>query len=313
MQILSEVIQSASDAGKILIRDALNEEIDNAVHVVATSEKMMRNISTINRCFLVRMEEIVEESLWKKIEEYREKHFMQIFMISFMTFIENEYDDIVNKCKNDYLFYSKQKYSFQETEGKSGNRITNTIAVQFVIKKLIIYYFQGMKIDMKLIERVNENLDFVINGCFVNLQHEINGILQKNRTMDLLPTLTDIITSEYSCVLAKSEDKYKAKYNKKGKPYMGICVHPGYVSFLPKYMCELIAQRKEVEAVSERKLGKELKDFSLVHIDAEGKMSTRWGTEKRMYHVRVRDLIELTIPEELHYDYKDVIQKFEEV
>ncbi len=317
LQILSELIQGASDAGKLLIRDGVDENIDNLVHIVSISEKMVRNISTINRCFLVRMEEAIEESLWKEILDY--KKLVKIFMISFSEFIGNDYDDIVKKCKVDYLIYQKRTNEIEQTEGKSGNRIINTLAVQLTIKQLLIRYFQRMEIDMKLIEKVNKNLESVIYSCIANLKSEIDEILQKNRKMYLLPVLADIICltdNIYGYALAKTEKKYikdEGYSNKDDCPYLGICIHSGYISFLPKYMCELIAKRKGIEEVSVRELGKELKEFSLAYIDSQGKMSTQWGSKRKMYHVRVRELIELTQPEEMLCLYEKIIQKYEEV
>lgn len=70
LQILSEIIQSRSNAGKLLV-DADSEQYEeNEVHVVATSETIIHNVSSLNRCFLVQMDTPIENGLWKKNSKY---------------------------------------------------------------------------------------------------------------------------------------------------------------------------------------------------------------------------------------------------
>lgn len=62
-------------------------------------------------------------------------------------------------------------------------------------------------------------------------------------------------------------------------------------------MSELIAEELNCESVSVKSIGAELRYYSLVHVDGDGKTSCHWCSEKRMYHVRVKELVELIYPE----------------
>ena len=52
-----------------------------------------------------------------------------------------------------------------------------------------------------------------------------------------------------------------------------------------------------MDGANPKGLASDLLHYSLAHADGEGKLSCRWETKKRYYHVRVRELLELIYPD----------------
>lgn len=62
-------------------------------------------------------------------------------------------------------------------------------------------------------------------------------------------------------------------------------------------MCEIVAENLNTESVAAKSISCELKHYGLAHVDGDGKMSCRWCSNKRMHHIRVRELLDLMCPE----------------
>ena len=58
-------------------------------------------------------------------------------------------------------------------------------------------------------------------------------------------------------------------------------------------MCEIMDNEYGLKGANPKGLASDLQYYSLAYADGEGKLSCRWGTDKRYYHVRVKELLEL--------------------
>lgn len=306
LQTLSEIIQSASDSGKYLIDEKSTEMVEGNTHIVVTAEERIDNISTLNRCYMVEMEEELEKDLSVSLEAFFKSGQMKLFMYSYICWIQKNYGDIVRRFGTDYTKYANQ---VKDKQTNTISRIENTLAVQLTISKTIVDFLKFWRVEDRLVNNVAHSINQSCNECSKSLQRYINKLEHKKSEMKCLIVLTEMICdlgNHYH--LAKDEDHYLSiKF--KGKIYLGFCKNQGYISFLPKRMCMLIANELQVDCVAVSELQKELKYFSLAHIDSEGKMSNRWGTDKRMYHVRVRDLLDLFA--DTYFDHSSTIELFE--
>ena len=79
LQIISEIIQAACDSGGVILDETSLDKMDNCIHIVVTSEKLIRNLSTINRCFLVNMQESIPKDLWDEIFHMKEQNYFRLF------------------------------------------------------------------------------------------------------------------------------------------------------------------------------------------------------------------------------------------
>lgn len=91
-------------------------------------------------------------------------------------------------------------------------------------------------------------------------------------------------------------DKYKNS-DKKGKKCVGVCLRDGYWSIETKHLCDCLENILDEEDIPAKSISIELKEYSLALVDAEGKLTCKQlGSSKRMYHIRVKELIELIYP-----------------
>lgn len=297
LQIVSEIIQAACDAGSLIIDASSIEKVHNGVHIVVTSETIIRNVSTMNRCFLVNMQENIPDNLWNEISAMEEQNVFFVFMQSFIRYVEENYDAVVSNCRDDfsyYKWYACEKILFA---GASINRIAETLAVQYTLKKQLLNYMEAVGIDTKLHKRAGGCMDECIASSGQDLQNLIADIARKKSHMELLPALAFIVSGyggDVSYFLAEDEAKYQKKIRNGNTRYVGFQKNMGYISFSPSHMCQLIANFLEKDNISVNCLGKELSYYHLAYVEgSEQKQSCRWHTEKKYYHVNYRQLLEL--------------------
>lgn len=314
LQILSEVIQMASDSGKVILDDTSTNQNDNCIHIVVTSEKIVHNLSTMNRCFLVNMDEPISKDLWKEILLMSEQNSFFIVIRSFVRYIEENYDNIVSAGRTDYDQYIRNVRQQGIFKGESANRLIETMAVQFTIKKMVVSYMKKIDIDSKLIRDLDINMSGCINKCGQELQQEIHDLDGKKEAMKYLPALSYIVSNAGNGYkFADNEEQYICGI-KRGKRYVGFQKNRGYISFDTVHMCKMIRDYLNIDDVSPRSLGKELSYYHLAHVDAsEAKQCCRWHTDKKYYHVSFRQLLELTagVNEDLMFDPQSTIEDFE--
>ncbi|NBI87837.1 hypothetical protein D3Z47_17235 [Lachnospiraceae bacterium] len=294
LQIVSEIIQESCNAGKVMLDEKSMSKRNNCVHTVVTSETIIRNVSTMNRCYLVDMQEKLPDDLWQKISEMDEQHGFAIFVRSFIRYIEENYDMAVSNCREDFSYYKQHAREQMLSDGTSMNRIAETMAVQFTLNNQMTNYMKTVGLDGRLLRRADEVMKDCIICCGQELQQKVNEIAAKKSHMELLPTLAEIISNDGNGYeMAGNENKYKKKIK-----YMEKCIgfqqNQGYVSFKPSYMCQMIADYLGKEAVSVNCLGKELSYYNLAYVEgSEHKQSCRWHTDGKYYHVNERQLREL--------------------
>lgn len=297
LQLVSEIIQTACDSGDLILDAASVHKRHNKAHIVVTSETTIRNVSTMNRCFLVNMQENIPSDLWDKISAMENQNMFAIFVQSFMKYIEDNYDTIIAKIKNDFMSYKRYATEKILSPDTSMNRIAETLAVQYSITHQLINYMKAIGIDDTFREKINENMHHCISSSGQELQSMINDIAKKKVRMELLPTLAFIFCSmdgDNTCQLAKNEADYLKKIKKSNEFYIGFQRNRGYISFSPTYMCKMIAEYLKKDNVSVQCLGKELSYYHLAYVEkSERKQSCRWHTEKKYFHVNYRQLIEL--------------------
>lgn len=95
--------------------------------------------------------------------------------------------------------------------------------------------------------------------------------------------------------LAKNEKRYwKEKDDASGEQKIGFCVKEGYLSFDMETMLRLINSDENTgEEVSKGRLSTELREYCLAFVDSERKLCTRMRTRRRMYHVKVEELLDV--------------------
>lgn len=297
LQIVSEIIQTACDAGDLILDETSLEKRHNSVHIVITSETTVRNISTMNRCFWVDMQESVSPDLWNKISAMEEGNIFSIFIQSYVKYVEENYDTIAAKCREEFSCYKQYAIEKILFSSISRNRIAETLAVQYTLKQQFINYLKSVGINDSLCKRLDKSMERCISSSGQELQKMIDDIHVKKSHMELLPTLAEIVSSldgYYGYKLAKNETKYRNEIKKGNLKYLGFQANRGYISFSPSHMCRLIADRLEKENISVNCLGKELSYYHLAHVEhSEQKQSCSWHTKEKYFHVHYRELIEL--------------------
>lgn len=312
LQTISEIIQAASDAGTQILDEDSEEKAGNCAHLVITSEKIINNVSTMNRTFLVNMEKALPDRLWHEISDMAEHRYFFVFVCAFIRYVSCNYDEIVACGKADYAGYLQLERERMPADVPSRNRIAETLAVQDIIKKLLVDYVRSVGVDEKLYTSMEQSMCHCIRVCGDELEREIRNIQNRKERKQLLPELASIfISTPLGYEFAENEEHYK-KAMEKQKKVIGFWLNPGFVSFNPAYMCRLIEKelkwklkqyperKKRIEledalaAVSVSRLGKELSFYRLTHVEpSEQKQSCRWHTEDKYFHVHYEELLEL--------------------
>lgn len=311
MQVLSEIVQTSCNAGKVLLEETSASDNSGFIHVIVTAEQLINNISTINRCYLVEMDEKIPDRTWKKICDFANSDRMLVFLKGILEYISDDYEEFFSRVYSDYSYFQSEIEKKGEDAGNSTNRINQTWVVQQTLAKIIIDYLLTLNLDKKLIGLLNNNIHYSIDNCIGELKATINKLQNKVKHMQYLPTLARMIIEmdgNNDLRVAKDEDKY---FNLKiGKKYLGVVLHSGFISFSAKKICSLLEHELDTK-VTPKAFSSELKYYSLAYVDKEGKMSSRWNSMHRLYHVNVRQLLQLIYPEDDELFIHNVMCMFE--
>ena len=300
LQVLSEIIQNASDSGQALFNDIGDIQYNQNLHLIITGESMIKNFSTFNRCFVIDMNEKLSDNEWSMLLHFSNNQGMYIFMRGFMKWIEKNRLEIIERMKADYQFYYKHSKKNLVFQVPGIERIRNTVAVRLTVQKCLLDYFAEVRSDKILL---NDVKNVIWNSIWAKgraMCEQMMSIKNEKNRQIYLQVLAEIISQlGNGAWLAKDEDEYLQYANIKGKAgvCIGICLHEGYWSLDSKKMCELVAEKLNVESVATKSISCELKHYALAYVDSEGKMSCRWCSRKRMHHIRVRELVELIYPD----------------
>ena len=286
-QTVSELIQMSCDSATVLMEEG--DHRNGFFHLVVNREEELKNISTINRTFSVKMTERLPLGQYEHVEDFSGEK-MQCFIYFLIRFIENDYDRLATKAGADYRMFlcdARRKY-----EG----RIADTIAVQKVLKKIIISYYKRIEFDERSIQRMDSLLEDSIDRVGREMRNMIAAKKSGTRNKEALQGLFNVIFrlgNGYD--LAKNEKRYwKEKDNASGEQKIGFCVKEGYLSFDMETMLRLINSDENTgEEVSKGRLSTELREYCLAFVDSERKLCTRMKTRRRMYHVKVEELLDV--------------------
>lgn len=297
---VSDIIQNASDSGQVLINGTEILEEEKNIHLIITGEKVIKNFSTLNRCFVINMDEMLSEETWTLLNSFSDSGEMYIFMKSFIGWIEREGVNYINKMGVNYQNYLKDSQSKLNYEISGINRIRNTVAVNMTIEKALIDFLTQQGIDDRLLSRVKQMLQSYVWKSGKEICESIQVDIAKSRKMRYLPAMADILISignEFR--IAKDINQYSKykNFDKKGRKCIGVCLHDGYWSVEPKILCRRLEEFLDEENITLKSIAVELKEYSLALADCEGKFSCiKWGSSTRMYHIKVEELIELIYP-----------------
>lgn len=289
-QTASEIIQLASD-GKILADNDCGNQFELRCHLYMSSEFMSENPSTINRCFIMEMEEQLSDQCWKKLIMYEENGWRSFFMDNFLRYVSENYDDIVTEMKESYeCYYNEASFGTEH----SHTRIKNTYAVQHVLKDVLMKYLEKVQVDKGVREKVHNKISYVIYvGCknVVDREEDAAEIMHEAR---YIPALLNILSNAEQDMEndRKSIVYSEKKYMKKSSEALFLCVNDGYVSFKGNRMCREIAPIVDEEVVCSRQLTDELAQYQLAHVAPNRDIACKWNTGSRMIHVNVRALYE---------------------
>ena len=305
LQILGECISLSSGSGKPLLDDSINRDAQNTIHIIVTAEEIINNISTLNRCFLIQMDEKIPDEIWSKICKFVADNKMWYLIKSFISYVEREQENSIN-IRTTYEFYQNE-YSQNNILKKYGNspRINNTLAVQTTLKHIFITYLKTLEIDNDIKNEIDENIGCSIMNCGEELYSYINVLRTDGKHLLYLRELADIIlgVSFGRFLTVETVNEYINWTKNPGcqQACIGVYEAGGYLAFSGKDMCAKISNRlpgnkATKKNISSKTLSNNLHHYGLLKINSEGRLS--WGDEgKRLYHVNILNLLELIYPE----------------
>lgn len=309
-QLVSEIIQAASDAARVIIDKDSRTVADSALrrHIMLSAERMIRNESTINRCFIFNMEEPLSLDAFQKMKDLEKEDSFFRFLVAMSRFIGGDsFAPQIEMMAKDYEHYKSEANRLGTCTPGSDNRINETYAVQMVLVRVVIRYLKSLKSkNMSLDEALLEKTEKAFTNCieevckgmktFIN---ELHHIETHKKYLIPLATIIHYATNDKECpgyYVYQSEEKYQ-KNKDKVKDCVLFCVHDGYASFEGKCICRIMEKEYGLNGANPKGLASDLQHYSLSYVDGEGKLCCRWGTKKRYYHVRVKELLELIEPD----------------
>lgn len=296
LQSISELIQASCNSGKVLVDASSSETAYSTTHLVVTAESLVKNLSTINRCYFLQMQQRIPENIWKEIMQLAENNTLFVFMQGMTRFIEKE-PGIVPTLKQDFDDYQEIiEKQLKKSNFQINYRIISTLAVQKVLKHLFVRYLSYLKLDRKKINRINALLDENIDDCGLEMLSYLSKLKKEEDHKKYLPHLYMLLSTatKYSGrnYLAENPKDY-INWRDRGdieRKCLGIWHENGYISFSGDRMCKQLATYMGVENVDKRILIKELCNFGLLKISSDGRKSWKWGTPGRYYHVNFKEL-----------------------
>lgn len=320
-QLVSEIIQAASDAARVIIDKDSKAVADPALrrHIMLSAERMICNESTINRCFIFNMEEPIFPDAFQKMKDLEKEDGFFRFLVAMSRFIGGDnFAPQIEMMAKDYEYYKSEANRLGTCTRGSDNRINETYAVQMVLVRVVIRYLKSLKsknmsLDEVLLEKTEKAfincIEEVCKGMktFISELHHIET--HKKYLIPLAAIIHDA-TDEKECqgyYVYQSEEKYQ-KNKDKVKDCVLFCVHDGYASFEGKCICEIMEKEYGLNGANPKGLASDLQHYSLSYVDGEGKSCCRWKTKKRYYHVRVKELLELINPD-INYMAMDKVKR----
>lgn len=311
LQIFSELIQTACNSCAVILqKDGVEYQCYN--HCVFNSEENVHNLSTLNRMFLINVDDPIEHELWSTIENCESYMYKTIHL--FLQYISLNKREICEKIGIKFRHFQEEERISDYGVGNSQFRLKKTKSLQKTIVEVLCSYIISVTGDLTLTDRIkrrcNANISTTIDEQRLLIQKELG----KENFMQYLPVLVE--------VLATYDKHYKSRISHKENSYIrnpekvAVCLRNGYVSFQPKRIAELISEKliengklQSGNQISSKALSKELKHYGLVFVDCENKASTRWlGSKKRMFHVKVRELLEVT-NSDIDWLYSDLMEQ----
>lgn len=304
-QLVSEIIQASSDAARVIIDKDSKAIADSALrrHIVMSAERMISNESTINRCFIFNMEEPLPMETFQKMKALEKERGFFRFLVAMSRFVGGDnFTTQLEMMVKDYERYKSEADRLGTCTCGSDHRINETYAVQMVLVRVIIRYLNSLKLDGALISKTDKAFTDCVGGVCKEMKTSINELHSVHTHKKYLEPLAKVIWEATDIkelqgyYVYHSEEKYQ-KNKDRTKDCVLFCVHDGYASFEGKCMCEIMESRYGLDGANTKGLASDLQYYSLAHADGEGKLSCRWETKKRYYHVRVRELLELIYPD----------------
>lgn len=305
-QLVSEIIQASSDAARVIIDKDSKAVVDPALrrHIVMSAERIISNESTINRCFIFNMEEQLSKDAFQKMKDLEKKGGFFRFLVAMSRFIGGDnFTPQLEMMAKDYERYKSEADRLGTCTCGSDHRINETYAVQMVLVRVVIRYLKSLKLDEVLISKTDKAFTDCVGGVCKEMKTSINELHSVETHKKYLELLAKVISEATDIkelqgyYVYHGEEKYQ-KNKDRTKDCVLFCVHDGYASFEGKCICEIMESRYGLDGANAKGLASDLQHYSLAHADGEGKLSCRWETKKRYYHVRVRDLLELIYPDE---------------
>lgn len=296
LQSISELIQASCNSGKVLVDASSSETSYSTTHLVVTAESLVKNLSTINRCYFMQMQQSIPQNIWKEIMQLAENNTLFVFMQGMTRFIEKN-PGIVPTLKQDF----DDSQEIIEKQLKKSNfqinyRIIGTLAVQKVLKRLFVRYLYYLKLDKKKINRINAILDKNIDNCGFEMLSYLSELKKEEDHKKYLPYLHRLLSTatQHSGqnYLAENPEDY-INWKKRGdigRECLGIWHENGYISFSGNRICRQLAMYMKVDTVSKSILINELCHFGLLKISSDGRKSWKWNTPGRYYHVNFKEL-----------------------
>lgn len=298
LQTLSEIIQHV-DGSKVLVDENSKYKLSGNAHFIVTCEMLIHNISTLNRCFIIMMDEELPQNVWNRLEEIGASEIMYNFMRCFTDYLQTNYDKIRKQVKSDYDDYLSNAPSNLLSNETSRNRIITTRAILFTLKNILLSFFRELGISVKLMDCVEKSLEESIQAGIINVVNQIESMHNEKNYTRYLPVLdTILLCTEYAqnYYLASDEKAYCKKRRKSDMNCIGFYNadnSDAYISFEPSVMCEVLKNNGVDADITPKKLGKELSHYGLAHIDSQEKLCSCWHTMKKYYHVNKIALREL--------------------
>lgn len=261
---------------------------------------LIHNISKLNRCFVIMMDEELPKNVWTQLEKIGASEIMYDFMYYLTDYLQTNYDKIQKQVKSDYDDYLSNAPSNLLSNETSRNRIITTRAILFTLKNILLSFFRELRISLKLMDCVEKALEESIQAGIINVVNQIEGMYNKKNYTRYLPALnTILLDAEYEITyyLAPNEQSYCKKRRKSDMNCIGfynnVVDTNTFISFEPSVMCEVLKETGVEVDITPKKLGKELSHYELAHIDSEEKLCSYWHTNKKYYHVNKNALKEL--------------------
>ncbi|MCI9571275.1 MAG: hypothetical protein HFH97_01490 [Lachnospiraceae bacterium] len=300
-QLVSEIIQASSDAARVIIDKDSKAIADPALrrHIVMSAERMIKNESTINRCFIFNMEEPLPMEAFQKMKTLGKERGFFRFLVAMSRFVGGDnFIPQLGMMAKDYERYKSEADRLGTCTCGSDHRINETYAVQMVLVRVVIRYLKSLKLDEMLISKTDKAFTDCVGGVCKEMKTSINELHCVDTHKKYLEPLARIILEATDAkelqgyYVYHSEEKYQKNKNRT-KDCVLFCIHDGYASFEGKCMCEIMDNEYGLKGANPKGLASDLQYYSLAYADGEGKLSCRWGTDKRYYHVRVKELLEL--------------------